>query len=105
MQFVREGTGFNVEKRNRTASLTNIVYYLFVFYSILYVINNSVFITVIHGLLMNLFLYFGVSICITAGMTDLNGELKDAYSFIGIVIDPPQFGTWLIQEVGIFIMF
>ena len=54
---------------------------------------------------MKLFLYFGVSICITAGMTDLNGELKDAYSFIGIVIDPPQFGTWLIQEVGIFIMF
>ena len=48
---------------------------------------------------MKLFLYFGVSICIAAGMTDLNGELKDAYSFIGPVIDPQRFGTWLIKEV------
>jgi len=36
---------------------------------------------------------------IAAGVSDLNGELKDAYSFVGPVIDPQQFGVWLIQEV------
>ena len=44
-------------------------------------------------------LCFGVSMFIAAGMTDLSGEIKDAYSFIGPLIDPQQFGTWLIQEV------
>jgi len=36
---------------------------------------------------------------IAAGVSDLNGEIKDAYSFVGPVIDPQQFGVWLIQEV------
>lgn len=52
-----------------------------------------------HTLLMKLCLCIVVSTCIGAGMTDLNGQIKDAFSFFGPVIDPQRFGTWLIQEV------
>lgn len=33
------------------------------------------------------------------GLTDGNGLIKDAVSFLAPIIDPPKFGTWLFEEV------
>lgn len=32
------------------------------------------------------------------GLTDGNGLIKDAVSFLAPIIDPPKFGTWLFEE-------
>ena len=37
------------------------------------------------------------SLCL--GLTDGNGVIKDAVSFLAPIIDPPKFGTWLLEEV------
>ncbi|XP_078362463.1 D-amino-acid oxidase-like isoform X2 [Oculina patagonica] len=39
-----------------------------------------------------------ISLMKEKGLSDLNGQIKDAFSFVGPIIDPQCFGTWLIQE-------
>lgn len=40
-----------------------------------------------------------IVISVVAGLSDVNEQIKDAISFVGPIIDPQSFGTWLIQEV------
>lgn len=40
-----------------------------------------------------------IVISVVAGLSNLNGQIKDVFRFVGPVIDPQRFGAWLIQEV------
>lgn len=33
------------------------------------------------------------------GLSDESGQIKDAFSFLAPIIDPPKFGIWLLEEV------
>ena len=39
------------------------------------------------------------SVRILAGLSAPSERLKDVFSFVGLVMDSPQFVTWLMKEV------